>query len=130
MKKLVSFVLLSIAYLLLILAVSYLPDLYITIGVGLIGSLVLTKLVFVIVDEIYPPNQVLVKDAKSFFNSKIFWLALLNFLSAVVEGLFSLVIDADTLTEVVNLDWTNIIRALGSVVVIVIRKYDILRYLK
>ena len=72
------------------------------------------------------PRGLTAVDKKPFWQSKIFWLAFLNLISAISMGLFDFTIDPEVQEEIVNLDWTNIIQALISVFIIVIRKYDIL----
>jgi len=75
------------------------------------------------------PAALSTSEIKVFFKSKIFWIALLNLVSVCLKGIFNIDLDVETQTEILSLDWTNLIQALLSVALIVIRKFDVLKYL-
>ncbi len=60
---------------------------------------------------------------KGLFNSKIFWLALVSFLISVVQLLTGKEIPAGTAEQIVAIDWTNIVQAILSLLVIVARAF-------
>jgi len=92
--------------------------------------LIVTKAIFALYDSANPkPSNLSMDEVKTFFSSKIFWLSLFTFVATTAKGLFGIDIDLDTQNEVLNLDWTNVIPALGSVLIIAVRKFDILKLL-
>lgn len=90
---------------------------------------VLTHVIFSAFAPVGRPANLSSTEVKKFFQSKIFWLALISFVSVVAKGLFQVEIDIETQTEIVNLDWGNILQAIISVLLIAIRKYDLLKYI-
>lgn len=85
---------------------------------------------FKVHDGLYPQPSNLTKDeVKSFFTSKIFWAAFLNLIFVVLNGLVGWVASPDTAEMILALDWTQVPQALLSVVIIVLRKTDILKKL-
>lgn len=92
--------------------------------------LVLTVVSMQIYDRVFPkPKNLTSGEVKTFFESKIFWLAVINLIAVVANGLFKLNIDPDTQASIVSLDWSNIGKAVISLLLIVIRKVDILKML-
>lgn len=97
-------------------------------GAAIVGA---TALTFTVTDMIWPKSAALhAVDVKTFLSSKIFWLAVLNLLAVTTKGLFNIDVDPDTQFEIVNLDWTNILQAVVSILLIAIRKFDLLKLLK
>ena len=98
-----------------------------------VAMVVFSRLLFNLIDGLVKnpnePQNLTAGDVKSFFASKTFWLAALMFISSILNGLFGVEIDEETQTEIVNLDWSNILQAFASVLILAIRKYDILKWI-
>jgi uncharacterized membrane protein len=75
------------------------------------------------------PRNLNAEDIKPFFMSKIFWAALLNLILVISQGLLNFSVDEATQEQILNLDWSLIPQALLSVVIILIRKTDVIKYL-
>lgn len=75
------------------------------------------------------PRNLNASDIKPFFMSKIFWAALLNLMIVISQGLLNFTLDPATQEQILNLDWSLIPQALISVVIILIRKTDIIKHL-
>lgn len=133
MKRILfSSILLSVAYGLIAILLQNLasPGIFASVILLTLSVVLTTKLVFVITDSIFPqPSNLTIEDVKSFLLSKMFWLAALNLIATMLDGLFGITLDLDTQQEVLQLDWTNVFRALVSVGLIAIRKFDILKLL-
>jgi len=130
-KYFIPFILLSVCIVALSYAVqnmTFWPRLIVT---GLAG-VALTYGVFALSKTFQPPlpRNLSLGDVKSYFQSKIFWLAFANLVSAMMDGLFDIQMTQGDLEAIVNLDWTNILRAGGSVLAMVIRRFDPMKLLK
>ncbi|MCA0235452.1 MAG: phage holin [Bacteroidetes bacterium] len=60
---------------------------------------------------------------KGIFKSKIFWVAAVSFLLSVVQLLTGKEVPAGTAEQIVGIDWTNIVQAILSLLVIVFRVF-------
>ena len=58
---------------------------------------------------------------KSLLQSKIFWLALVNFVLALLAGFTNKTVSPDMADEIVSFDWGNIGQALISVAIVLAR---------
>ena len=97
-------------------------------AVILIETVVLYFISFEVIDTLYnkktPSDLRTVDDEKQWWKSKMFWLAALSFVMVVVNGVVGAeVIDQGVIEQVINLDWSNLVMALTSLVMIIIRKY-------
>ena len=108
------------------------------LGVGLGVLIRLSALIFVslgflyasfkVIDGLgdYRPLSLQVEnpDAVKWWESKLFWLGLLQFVGSVVVGVTGQdILDSETVTSILGLDWANIASALMGLAVIVVRKY-------
>jgi hypothetical protein len=106
----------------------YLGDLLGGIYIAFPFSFIGIWVTFKIYDGMYPqPANLSAGEIKAFFFSKIFWAAFLNFLFIMLRGLFHVEITPEVGKEIINLDWTNIGQAALSVLIIVLRKTDIIK---
>ena len=98
------------------------------LGVGL--AFISIFLVFKVYDAYNPAPRNLSKDEiKSFFQSKIFWAAFLNLVIVMLQGLFKFTVGEGAAEMILSLDWSMLPQALISVVIIVLRKTDLLKFL-
>jgi hypothetical protein len=111
-----------------VLPVSGIPAYLIALVTLFAGAAVLFRAVDYIIKD-NKPAELNGEEVKAFFTSKIFWLAALLFASQVIEGVFGIAIDEETRNTIVELDWNNVGAAAISIVIMAIRKYDILKLL-
>lgn len=103
-------------------------NIFVLAGIATFVLVLGTKAIFTLVDNLLPPPEALTgAEVKAFFTSKTFWLSLVSFISVAIQGLWAVEIDPATQIEIVELDWTNVLQAVVSVIIIAIRKFDILK---
>ena len=96
-----------------------------------LAALFVTQLGYNVAGNLYPkPAELRVGDVKKIFTSKIFWLALVNFLIVSYAGIFDVTVEPGVAEEIVNLNWKELGQALISLALIVIRKTDKLEPVK
>lgn len=131
MRLLLASVLLLIGFTLVGLCTLPVPTTW-NLPILLVGALLVTQLTFMLTDRFIPdpsPKELSMEGVKQYLKSKIFWLAVLNFIIANLDGAFGIVVSEDIKLEILELDWTKIVQSLISVVIIVIRKFDVLKVL-
>ena len=98
-------------------------------GMLVIATFGIAFILFWAIDRWYvasvPQNyQIGTEDGKKWWQSKLFWLGLLQFVQAIVNGIAGEeVVDEDTVTKILGLDWNNLIQAIMGLAVILVRKY-------
>lgn len=102
----------------------------ITLGITALGIYTAIAINDMLLPKPDAPANLSMLEVKSILQSKIFWLAVLNLIAVMIKGLFNITIDTATQTEIVNLDWSNILQGVFSLLLIVIRKYDVLSLIK
>lgn len=117
---------LGTALLVPLLGLPQVPTLCITAVVLLVG----THFIFSVYDSFNPrPSNLGLDDVKAWFTSKIFWTGFVSFLALNLNGLLGIDVDGETQNEILSIDWSKIVPALGSVLIIALRKFDILKLL-
>lgn len=61
---------------------------------------------------------------KGLFQSKIFWSAFAIFAATVTKVVSGFDINSDIIVQVINLDWTNWVVALGSAITMILRYFS------
>lgn len=62
-------------------------------------------------------------DTKPLFQSKEFWLALIALVFFIIQGFTKIPVPPDAIDQVAALDWSNIVGALTSAAIIILRAF-------
>ena len=90
------------------------------VGVIMYGSIVVIFDMF----KSNTPAALNGQEVKAFFQSRIFWLAFATFIASIARGLFGVDLTAEDINTLISLDWSNIITALASAGILVLRRFN------
>jgi hypothetical protein len=107
---------------------TFIPNRIFATTIGMAAILFSVVGSFRLIDYLYPkPSNLSTEQVKSFFTSKTFWI---GFAILIFNGLLpNIGITAEEQSEIMGMDWSNIIQAIMATALIVIRKLDLFKNL-